>query len=227
MSPYPWSLKYWSTGEFQVCQDRLRGYEGQLWNPGYKNLFAALRLVPLDKVRVVILGQDPFPNHQHATGIAFSVPPDVKTLPPTLQTILREYEADLHYPTPKTGDLTEWCKQGVLLWNVVPSCEAGNSLSHQWPEWEPLTDEILEKLRNKPIVVAALGHVAKRFVEPFRDPETRVVTRDYPFPVVLASHPSPRGNKFSSNPFTGSRLFTTINTKLKEIGQPAIDWRLP
>jgi uracil-DNA glycosylase len=132
--------------------------------------------------------------------------------------IFKEYTSDLHYPSPSKGDLMPWCKQGVLLWNVIPSCTRGKSLSHRWGEWEYLTKEILERLSERSVVFVALGAVAREHL--------RYVKRDE-CPVVEASHPSPRGNKYGRIPFLGSRIFTTTNAHLCDIGEQPVDWRLP
>lgn len=216
-----WKLKFFETGEWQVIDENLKDLSKRHvhWNPGRKNLFAALDAVPLDQVKVVILGQDPYPSHLHATGVAFSVPPSVKELPPTLKIIFNELVADLHCTYPSNGDLSAWCKQGVLLWNVVPSCTAGNSLSHAWPEWDYLNRELLEELKDKNVVFAALGSKAKEVL-------LKYVSFD-DAPIVCVGHPSPRGNLNSKNPFTGSRLFSTLNQMLVKQGLKPIEWRLP
>jgi uracil-DNA glycosylase len=206
-----WELDYWDSGEWQVVEERLDDMDkkGILYCPGKDKLFAVLDLLPMDSVRCVILGQDPYPDPKFATGIAFSIPKEQKEFPPTLANIVSEYSKDLHYPYPTTGDLTPWVKQGVLLWNVIPSCGVGRSMSHDWPEWAYLTQEIISKLAERDVVFAALGQVAQRYTKELD--------------ALEFSHPSPRGNYSSIHPFLGSRLFSTINGKLK--GNP-IDWRL-
>lgn len=216
----PWpELSFWSSGECQVVEERLDDLKrsGITVNPTKDRMFEALKLVPISAVKVCILGQDPYPNPDHATGVAFSV--TTKDIPPTLQIILKEYETDLHFPPAKTGDLTKWCKQGVLLWNVYPSCEAFKSMSHAWPEWEQLTQEILTNLSQETsCVFAALGSVAKGILNKY--------VSTYDSHCLYTGHPSPRGNLNSRNPFTGSRIFTTINDKLVASGLEPIDWRL-
>lgn len=220
----PWSLDFWKSGEYQVVRENLDDEEklGFRINPPRKDLFKALSMVPQDKVRVAIIGQDPYPQHSFATGLAFSVPGEVRvgSWPPTLRSIIDEYCADLGYPRPGHGDLSKWTKDGVLLWNAIPSCREGCSLSHDWPgrEWDYLTREIVRRLSTQTIVFAFLGGTARRFV-PDVDPASGSV-------VIETSHPSPRGSLNSRTPFRGSRLFSTINDKLVGLGMKPVDWRL-
>jgi len=218
---YPWNLDYWKSGEWQVVNERLKDMERANvgYNPRRTNLFAALSRTSLDDVVCAIIGQDPYPQGGFATGYAFSIPRSVepRDFPPTLRTIFSEYHSDLGYPIPDHGDLGRWSDQGVLLWNAIPSCRSGVSLSHDWEEWSWLTREIITKLSHKGIVFAFLGGVARRYLE-YVD-----LTNNE---VILTSHPSPRGSRASKTPFEGSRLFTTINDKLLNQGLKAIDWRL-
>jgi len=202
------SLAYWQSGEWQVIMERLHATE---YNPPRAMLFAALRAVHPDACRVVILGQDPYPDRDCCTGIAFSIPPSLRRYPPTLVNLLREYQADLGYPAPKNGDLTKWCEQGVLLWNVYPTCVIGRPGSQHWEEWEYLTKEIVEKLDGQ-VVFAFLGSAAYKFHEYVH------VSK-----FIKTSHPSPRGVKLG---FDGSKLFSTINKHLIEMGKEPVDWEL-
>ncbi len=219
---YPWKLNYWQSGEWQVVNERLKDMEkaNVAFNPTRNSLFRALRTTSLEETRVAIFGQDPYPDGKYATGLAFSTPGEIQRddFPPTLSTILKEYVSDLGYPNPSHGSLLRWAEQGVLLWNVIPSCKAGKSLSHDWNEYSYLTKEITQKLSEKGIVFCFLGAVAKRYLE-----EVDLTKNE----VILTSHPSPRGIKFGKNPFEGSRLFSTINDKLVSQGLDPIDWKLP
>jgi uracil-DNA glycosylase len=210
-----WDLHFFSTGEWQVIEERLKEYEQNSklgeYNPPRRDLFAALRVVRQDSCRVVIMGQDPYPRREHCTGIAFSVPRGVNPLPPTLVNILKEYQDDLGYPAPKNGDLTNWCKQGVLLWNAIPTCTTGKPASHHWPEWELLTQEIVEKLDGQ-VVFVFLGRLAGRFA--------RYVQHS---PCISTSHPSPLG---VGHGFSGSRIFSRTNDLLVGMGKEQINWRL-
>lgn len=209
-------LSFWNSPEWRNIQEHLDRLDkqGLLYNPNRENLFAALDATPYDKVKVIIVGQDPFPKSKHATGIAFSIPPEEKEIPPTLTNIMIEYSKDLHYPFPTNGDLTKWTQEGVLLWNAIPSVLVGMPLSHEgWEGWKELTTEIITTLNlRSDVVFAFLGRVARQFVE-FVDDGNRIIE---------TSHPSPRGSFNSKTPFIGSRLFSTINSKLKE----PINWRL-
>ncbi len=217
MQTWP-ELSYWSTGEWQVVKERLNDLkkEKKLFNPSRELLFRALERVPLKDVRVVIVGQDPYPDPIHATGIAFSIPDGIKTFPVTLSNIFKEYQSDLHYDLPTGGNLSKWADQGVLLWNAIPSCLQQQSLSHNWEEWHLLTQEILEKVSKEKVVVVLMGGVARDFAKYVDEASVLIET----------SHPSPRGSLNSRTPFIGSRIFTTINDKLVGLGKQPINWKL-
>lgn len=214
-----WSeLKYWSSPEWKTVEERLDALDAAKlpYNPGRRDLFSALDAVPLHKVTAVILGQDPYPDQRYATGIAFAVPDHILPAesPASLRTVFREYCADLHYSFPETCGLTPWIKQGVLLWNVYPSCVTGQPGSHHWDEWYTLTREIVETLDARGnIVFTLLGQHARSL--------SRYIVGSK---VIETSHPSPLGARKG---FLGSRIFTTINTKLHELNQTPIEWRLP
>src|SRR5882724_252094 len=219
---YLWKLKYWTTGEWQVINERLHDMEKahEVYNPKRPLLFKSLQLLKPDAVKVVIVGQDPYPQSRYASGLAFSIPGEIEAsdYPPTLATIFKEYSSDLHYRIPTSGDLSKWSREGVLLWNAIPSTRKGASLAHDWDEWSYLTREIITKLSAQGgIVFAFLGAVAKRYISDVD------LTKNS---IVVTSHPSPRGSINSRNPFVGSRLFTTINDKLIDLGGQPIDWRL-
>lgn len=222
-----WDLKFFNSGEWQVANERLKDLEkinrpvSDGYCPGRSNLFAALRAIARDDVRVAIIGQDPYPNPKLATGLAFSIPSSVaqSEWPPTLKTFLTEYSTDLRLPLPSSGDLVRWTERGVLLWNAIPSCGSGQSLSHDWPDqaWDYLTREIVATLAEKGITFALLGQVARRYLDGIS-----VLNNN----VLCTSHPSPRGSFNSKSPFVGSRLFSSINDKLNDNGQEPIEWRL-
>lgn len=212
-------LSYWQTGEWQTVEENLDELvrSKHVVNPPRKHLFACMDACPLDQTKVAIMGQDPYPDHKLATGIAFSIPADGVSIPPTLNTIFDELESDLHIPRPTTGCLEGWTSRGVLLWNVVPSCTAGHSLSHDWVEYEPLTKEIIEVLNDRNVVFCFLGSRARAYASSVDD--TRNV-------VIETSHPSPRGSLKAKTPFLGSRIFSRINEGLVKLKKDPIDWRI-
>lgn len=213
-------MSYWQSKDWQTVQEKLDELERKsiVINPSRENLFLALDTCSLEKVRVLILGQDPYPKHKYATGIALSIPGKFKQheFPPSLKILLAEYWSDLHYPTPESGDLSKWVDQGVLLWNVIPSCTDGTSLSHDWTEYRPLSREIISTVSKQGVVVVTLGGRAREFLSDV-DAASRVLSY---------AHPSPRANRFSKRPFAGSRMFSTVNDYLNEIGKKTIEWRL-
>ncbi len=213
-----WQSEHWISAQRKLDGEILR--HGR-FNPGQSSLFECLIRVPLSDVRVAIFGQDPYPSRGFATGSAFAVPSSVpaESFPPTLKAIFREYEADLHYILPTRGDLTEWERQGVLLWNVFPTTQEDKSLAHQWSEWVHLTEEIIKRLQQKGIVFVFLGAKARSFV-----PEG--IYDDSGNSVIELAHPSPLAAG-AKDPFRGSRLFSRINAELNSHAIEPIDWKLP
>ena len=178
--------------------------------------FRALDLTPLDKVRVVILGQDPYHGEGQAHGLCFSVQPGVRP-PPSLVNIYKEIESDLGIRPPAHGFLEHWAQQGVLLLNSVLTVEQGQPASHQGKGWERFTDAIvrLVNARETPVVFMLWGNYAQRKAE-FVDAQKHLVLK--------AAHPSP----FSAhNGFLGCRHFSKANAFLESKGLAPIDWALP
>ncbi len=178
--------------------------------------FRALDLTPLDKVRVVILGQDPYHGEGQAHGLCFSVKPGVRP-PPSLINIYKEIEADLGIRPAAHGFLEHWAKQGVLLLNSVLTVEQGQAASHQGKGWEQFTDAIIRLVnaRDTPVVFMLWGNYAQRKAE-FVDGRRHLVLK--------AAHPSP----FSAhNGFLGCKHFSKANAFLSEHGLAPIDWMLP
>lgn len=211
-------LTWWKSGEWQKAQEDLNELRerGIQVTPSREEIFRALHICPFIETRVCILGQDPYPNPAHATGVAFSIPSTCRTFPPTLCNILQEYSdvhGDLKYPYPKTGCLDVWSSRGVLLWNSYPTLPRIEEFS-----W--LTKEILERLSDMSgIVFVSLGQVALQFINLHVD-MNKNITLHY-------SHPSPLGWKKGITPFHGGRMFSTINDKLCSLNEDPIDWRLP
>ena len=166
-------------------------------------LFHTLELLAPQEVRVVILGQDPYIEENQAHGIAFSVPRDT-ALPPSLKNIFREYQSDLGYPAPGSGDLTKWVKNGVLLLNSILSVNAKSSASHKELGWEDFTDRIIKRLAedDTPKVFILWGSFAQK--------KAGLIPDDSPHLVIKAVHPSPlsayRGF-FGSAPFSQAEKF--------------------
>lgn len=223
---WPRDLDYFETGEWQWVEEQLNGFDSKRtsYNPRRDQLFAALKATPFETVRVAIIGQDPYPDARFSTGIAFSIPPLERDRPPSLVNIFDEYEKDLHYPTPSTGDLTQWCKEGVLLWNAVPTCFTNQAASHRWPEWEYLTKEIIERLSAKGSVFAFLGSAAQGYAK-YVTEASEVLSIGHPSP--LANMKKKDGTFRAKTPFLGSRMFTRINDTIcqNKLGEP-INWRL-
>ena len=184
--------------------------------PKQDEWFRALDLTPLDKVRVVILGQDPYHGEGQAHGLCFSVQPGIRP-PPSLVNIYKELESDLGLPRPKHGFLEHWAKQGVLLLNSVLTVEMAQAASHQRKGWEQFTDEIIRTVNAKvdPVVFMLWGAYAQKKAA-FVDGTRHLVLK--------AAHPSPLS---AHNGFLGCRHFSQANTFLSARGQAPIDWYLP
>jgi uracil-DNA glycosylase len=180
---------------------------------------AALALTPLDQVRCVILGQDPYHGPGQAHGLAFSVQAGVKP-PPSLVNIYKELEADLGLPRASTGDLTPWARQGVLLLNNTLTVEAGQAGSHAGRGWDAITDACVAAAaaRAEPTVFILWGSHAKK-----KASRVPVLGRPSHHLVLASAHPSPLS---AHNGFFGSRPFSQTNAFLEEHGRGAIDWRV-
>lgn len=175
----------------------------------------ALREVPYDSVRVVILGQDPYHGAGQAMGIAFAVPNELKPKPPSLVNIFKEIASDTgKAPDPGASDLSGWLAQGVLLLNTVLTVREGEPLSHRDRGWEKLTDQVLSALnhRSEPIASLLWGAPAQK---------KRALLKNPKHLVLEAPHPSPLS---SYRGFFGCHHFTKANDFLSSQGTPAIDW---
>jgi uracil-DNA glycosylase len=189
---------------------------GKVIYPKSTEWFRALDLTPLDKVRVVILGQDPYHGPGQAHGLCFSVQPGVRP-PPSLLNIFKELEADLGLPRPGHGFLEHWAKQGVLLLNSVLTVEAAKAASHSQKGWERFTDAIIRTVNAKadPVVFMLWGAYAQK--------KAAVVDSSRHL-VLKAAHPSPLS---AHNGFLGCKHFSLCNRFLVSHGQTPIDWSLP
>ena len=189
---------------------------GKTLFPPQNAWFRALELTPFDKVRVVILGQDPYHGPGQAHGLSFSVPPGVRP-PPSLLNIYKELEGDLGLPRPRHGFLEHWSRQGVLLLNSVLTVEMAKAASHSKKGWEPFTDAIIAQVNNKtdPVVFMLWGAYAHK----------KAAHVDSSRHLVLkAAHPSPLS---AYNGFLGCKHFSQCNAFLVSNGFPPIDWKLP
>jgi uracil-DNA glycosylase len=187
---------------------------GRRYLPAGKNVLRAFTQ-PFQEVRVLILGQDPYPTPGHAVGLSFSVPPSLRRLPPSLLNIFREYSTDLGYPTPASGDLTPWTERGVLLLNRVLTVQPGRPGSHRGRGWEQVTEQAIRALaaRGTPLVAILWGRDARSLAPLLAG-----------VPLVESAHPSPNS---ADRGFFGSRPFTRANHLLEGQGAPHIDWKLP
>jgi uracil-DNA glycosylase len=170
---------------------------------------------PLDDVRVLIVGQDPYPTPGHAVGLSFSVAPDVRPIPRSLQNIYAEMATDLRLPTPSTGDLSPWADRGVLLLNRVLTVRPGSPASHRGRGWESVTAQAISALvqRGGPLVAILWGRDARNLA-----PHLGTT------PLIESAHPSPLSARSG---FFGSRPFSRANELLRKQGAEPIDWSLP
>lgn len=184
--------------------------------PNGSEWFRALDLTPLNKVRVVILGQDPYHGPGQAHGLCFSVQSGVRP-PPSLLNIYKELESDLGLPRPRHGFLEHWAKQGVLLLNSVLTVESAKAASHQGKGWERFTDAVIRLINAKPepVVFMLWGSYAQKKAA-FVDSDRHLVLK--------AAHPSPLS---AHNGFLGCRHFSRCNAFLESKGLAPIDWSLP
>ena len=190
---------------------------GQRILPAADEIFNALAFVPPDRVKVVILGQDPYPTPGHAHGLCFSVRPDVRPVPRSLKNIYKELATDLPgFRVPHHGNLESWAHQGVLLLNPILTVRAGEANSHQKRGWEPFTDRIIAAINARPqrVVFILWGLTAQKKIPLITQPHHAV---------VACAHPSP----LSARKFFGCRCFSRTNALLAEAGFAPVDWRLP
>lgn len=190
-------------------------YKTQTIYPNMYDIFNALKYTSYENAKVVILGQDPYHGPGQAHGLSFSVKKGMN-VPPSLQNIYKEIQADLGLPIPTHGELTQWAKQGVMLLNTVLTVRARSANSHKDIGWQIFTDHIVQKLnkREKPLVFLLWGANAKRKRELITSPQHLILE---------AAHPSPYS---AYNGFFGCHHFSKANEFLKQTGQQPIDWRI-
>lgn len=182
--------------------------------PKREHIFSALEYTPYEKVKVVILGQDPYHGPDQAHGLSFSVLPGVPT-PPSLKNIFKELQNDLGLSIPSHGYLKKWADEGVLLLNTVLTVREGEAHSHKKIGWETFTDAVIKKLseREQPIVFVLWG-------KPAQEKKRLISNHHY---MVEAPHPSPLS---AHRGFFGSRPFSKVNEWLKKNGDKEIDWKI-
>jgi uracil-DNA glycosylase len=189
---------------------------GHQYLPAGENVLRAFTF-PFDAVRVLIVGQDPYPTPGHAVGLSFSVAPDVRPVPRSLVNIFTEYGADLGYPVPANGDLSPWAQQGVMLLNRVLTVRPGEPASHRRKGWEAVTECAIRALvaRPQPLVAVLWG----------RDAQTlKPMLTEGGCACIESVHPSPLS---ASRGFFGSKPFSRANELLEKQGADPIDWKLP
>jgi uracil-DNA glycosylase len=180
-------------------------------NPEFKNIFRAFDIDPFS-VRVVIVGQDPYPKSEDAIGLAFSVQKSRKNLPGSLRNIKKELESDLGIEFNTNGDLSGWQNQGVLLLNRILTTKSGESLAHKGIGWETFTNLVIEKLAKLNVVFILWGNSAQSLANFIPDEKQ-----------VLGVHPSPLS---ANRGFFGSKPFSEVNRKLTAMGIAGINWKI-
>ena len=202
-------------GQIAAMGDFLRAEvaAGRRYLPSGPNVLRAFTQ-PFADVRVLIVGQDPYPTPGHPVGLSFSVEPDVRPVPRSLQNIYRELGSDLGLATPANGDLTPWSRQGILLLNRVLTVAPGESGSHRGKGWEAVTDQAIRALvgRGTPLVAILWGRDAQSL-----GPLLGSVPR------IESAHPSPMS---ADRGFFGSKPFSRVNALLAEQGAAPVDWSL-
>ncbi|MEU6860881.1 uracil-DNA glycosylase [Glycomyces sp. NPDC046736] len=187
---------------------------GRTYLPAAEHILRAFQQ-PFDDVKVIIVGQDPYPTPGHAIGLSFAVAPDVRPLPKSLVNIFNEYRDDLGFPLPANGDLTPWSSQGVLLLNRSLSVAPGTPASHRGKGWETVTEQAIRALaeRGGASVAILWGADARKLKDLLG-----------PIPSIESAHPSPLSARRG---FFGSKPFSRANALLVEQGGEPVDWRLP
>ncbi len=207
---------------------------GRRYLPAGENVLRAFKQ-PFAGVRVLIVGQDPYPTPGHPVGLSFSVAPEVRRLPPSLLNIFTEYSADLGYPRPANGDLTPWAERGVLLLNRVLTVQPGKPASHRGKGWEEVTEQAIRALaaRGRGEGQGERGAGAPRARERRAGPLVAILWgRDArtlvpllgQIPCIESAHPSPNS---AHNGFFGSHPFSRANRLLEQQGAEPVDWKLP
>lgn len=200
----------------ELYQFVLKEYNTHVVYPPADDIFNAFHFTPLSKVKVVILGQDPYHNEHQAHGLSFSVLPDQPEIPPSLQNIYQELKDDLGCYIPNNGYLKKWADQGVLMLNTVLTVRAHQANSHQGKGWEKFTDAIINAVntQDRPIVYLLWGRPAQSKIPMLTNPQHLILT---------APHPSPLS---AYRGFFGCKHFSKTNEFLQNHGMEPIDWQI-
>lgn len=190
-------------------------YQNKTVYPDKEDIFNALRYTDYDKVKVVILGQDPYHGPGQAHGLSFSVKPEVE-IPPSLRNMFKELKADLGCEIPNHGYLKKWADQGVLLLNTVLTVRKGEAHSHKGKGWETFTDKVITLLndRQEPVIFILWGKPAQSKLKLIDESKHKIIT---------SAHPSPLSARRG---FFGSKPFSRVNEILREWGRQGIDWQI-
>ncbi|MGE7765434.1 uracil-DNA glycosylase [Peribacillus sp. NPDC096540] len=190
-------------------------YSQHVIHPNQDDIFKALQFTSYKKVKVVILGQDPYHGPGQAHGLSFSVQPGVR-IPPSLRNIFKELQSDLGCEVPDNGSLVEWADQGILLLNTVLTVREGEAHSHRGKGWEIFTNQVIRLLsdRQKPVVFILWGRPAQTKIPLIDESRHKIIT---------SVHPSPLS---ATRGFFGSKPFSKTNQLLKEMGEAPIDWKI-
>ena len=200
----------------ELYQFVLKEYNTHVVYPPSDDIFNAFHLTPLSKVKVLILGQDPYHNAHQAHGLCFSVLPDQREIPPSLQNIYQELKEDLGCFIPNNGYLKKWADQGVLMLNTVLTVRAHQANSHQGRGWEKFTDAVIEAVnaQQRPVVYLLWGRPAQSKIPMLTNPGHLI---------LKAPHPSPLS---AGRGFFGCRHFSQANAFLERNGLEPVDWQI-
>lgn len=191
-------------------------YSSKVIYPPSEDIFNAMHFTPLSKVKILILGQDPYHNENQAHGLSFSVPTTQKDIPPSLQNIYKELNADMGCYIPNNGYLKKWADQGILLLNTVLTVRAHQANSHQGKGWEQFTDAIIQAVnaQDRPVVYMLWGRPAQTKIPMLTNPKHLI---------LKAPHPSPLS---AYRGFFGCKHFSQANEFLVQHGMEPIDWQI-
>ncbi len=207
---------FFQSNDFQSLSKNLKEEikMGKIIYPPSHLIFHAFHLCPFHKLKVVLIGQDPYHNQGEAMGLSFSVPKGIK-IPPSLKNIYKELENDVPFHLPDHGDLTHWAKQGVLLLNAMLTVEHKKAGSHQKIGWQNFTDHVIQKISDEKqhIVFLLWGNFAKS--------KAHLIDQNKHL-ILQAAHPSP----LARGAFFGSKHFSKTNAYLKKMGKTPIDWQI-